>query len=70
MEDKRFGCLRKGNPRILGVTEDQEGYSFALAVPEGRQVSLLLYKKGDRAVPDGRRVCHQRPGDRSGGYGI
>ncbi len=47
MEDKRFGCLRKGNPRILGVTEDQEGYSFALSVPEGRQVSLLLYKKGE-----------------------
>lgn len=48
MEDKKFGSLRKGNPRILGVTGNQEGYDLTLAVPEGREASLLLYKKGEQ----------------------
>lgn len=45
MEDRKFS-LKKGNPRILGVTEEEDGYNFAIAVPEGREVCLLFYEKG------------------------
>lgn len=39
--------LKKGNPRTLGVTEVGNGYNLALAVPEGEEISLLLYKRGE-----------------------
>ena len=38
----------KGNPFLLGANRTAEGYNFALDVPEGETVKLLLYKKGGK----------------------
>lgn len=38
----------KGNPFLLGANHTVEGYNFALDVPEGEEVKLLLYKKGGK----------------------
>ena len=38
----------KGNPFLLGANRTVEGYNFALDVPEGEEVKLLLYKKGGK----------------------
>ena len=46
MEDQKLS-LKKGNPRVLGVTRMEDGYNFALCAPDGEEVSLLIYKKGD-----------------------
>lgn len=46
MDDDRMLSLKKGNPRILGVTEVGEGYNFVRAVPAGQKASLLFYEKG------------------------
>ncbi len=45
MKDPKFS-LKKGNPRTLGVTQEEKGYHFVLSVPEDKEVSLLLYQKG------------------------
>ncbi len=45
MEDRKFS-LKRGNPNTLGVTREGEEYNFAVAVPDGREVSLLIYEKG------------------------
>lgn len=45
MKDLKVG-LEKGNPRVLGVTRNEEGYNFAIAAPQGGKVSLLIYQKG------------------------
>ena len=39
----------KGNPFLLGANRTAEGYNFALDVPGGETVKLLLYKKGGKA---------------------
>lgn len=46
MKDSKFS-LKKGNPRTLGVTQEEKGYNFALSVPEGGDVCLLIYEKGE-----------------------
>ena len=38
----------KGNPFLLGANRTVEGYNFALDVPEGEEVKLLLYTKGGK----------------------
>ena len=38
----------KGNPYLHGANRTAEGYNFALDVPEGETVKLLLYKKGGK----------------------
>lgn len=38
----------KGNPFLLGANRTAEGYNFALDVPEGETIKLLLYKKGGK----------------------
>ncbi len=38
----------KGNPFLLGANRTAEGYNFALDIPEGETVKLLLYKKGGK----------------------
>lgn len=37
-----------GNPRILGVCKGKNGYNFAVAVPDGKEASLLLYDKKNK----------------------
>ena len=39
----------KGNPFLLCAIRTAEGYNFALDVPGGETVKLLLYKKGGKA---------------------
>lgn len=39
--------IQKGNPGILGVTKEKNGYNFAVSIPDGKEASLLLYKKGE-----------------------
>lgn len=46
MEERKLS-LKKGNPRVLGVTRMEDGYNFALCAPDGEKVSLLIYKKGE-----------------------
>lgn len=38
----------KGNPFLLGANRTEEGYNFALDVPEEGEVRLLLYGKGGK----------------------
>lgn len=44
--DDRMLSLKKGNPRVLGVTEGGGGYDLVRAVPKGSEASLLFYEKG------------------------
>ena len=37
---------------LLGANRPAEGYNFALDVPEGEEVKLLLYKKGGKDCPN------------------
>ena len=61
MKDRKFS-LKKGNPRTLGVTQEEKGYHFVLSAPEGKEVSLLLYQKGspepeqEIPLPEGYRT--------------
>lgn len=42
--------VRPGEPERLGVTRLQRDLNFAAAVPENRDCSLLLYKKGSAKI--------------------
>ena len=35
-----------GNPRLPGVTKENDSYNFSCAIPDRKPASLLLYKKG------------------------
>lgn len=62
MEDRKF-CLKKGNPNTLGVTKEGEAYNFAVVVPDGREVSLLIYEKGSPGpVQEIPLACQYRTG--------
>lgn len=39
-----------GDPARQGVTRTEQGFQFAVRVPEGKEASLLLYKKGSNSV--------------------
>lgn len=45
--DIDLGRIKRGNPRVMGVTKLQEGYNFAVSIPEQKPASLLLYKVGE-----------------------
>ena len=53
--------VRPGEPERLGVTRLQRDLNFAAAVPENRDCSLLLYKKGsakiEQEIPIWRCLC-------------
>lgn len=44
-KDYKFS-LKKGNPNILGVTQEGEAFNFAVDVPDDKDISLLVYEKG------------------------
>ena len=50
--DKR----KKGVPLPLGVTIEEEGINFAVELPEDREISLLLYKKGNKRLKVDREI--------------
>lgn len=39
-----------GNPALWGAVKTTEGYNFTVAVPEGKEASLLLYRKRSKDV--------------------
>ena len=50
--DKR----KKGMPLPLGVTIEEEGINFAVELPEDSEISLLLYKKGNKRLKVDREI--------------
>ena len=42
--------VESGNPALWGAVRTTEGYNFTVAVPEGKEASLLLYKKRRKDV--------------------
>lgn len=42
--------VQPGNPALWGAVQTPEGFNFTVAVPEGKEASLLLYKKRRKEV--------------------
>ena len=40
----------QGDPYRQGITRTEKGFNFAIRVPDGKEASLLLYKKGSNKV--------------------
>ena len=54
--------VRPGEPERLGVTRLQRDLNFAAAVPENRDCSLLLYKKGSAKIEQEIPFTEEMPG--------
>ena len=50
MKSARMLKTGPGIPVPLGASAGSGGYNFAAVIPEGSEVSLLLYRKGSREV--------------------
>lgn len=48
MSNHRRFRTEPGSCRLLGVHKEREGCNFAVAVPDGQEASLLLYRKGGK----------------------
>lgn len=49
MKKHNHFCVLKGDPVIPGANRTPEGMNFAVEVPEGKEASLVLYRKGHKA---------------------
>lgn len=48
--EKKYYNTMAGNPGELGAKKTGQGYHFGVAVPDGAEASLLLYRKGSSVV--------------------
>lgn len=50
MADSRRYKTEKGMPLLPGVNRLERGYNFTVEVPEGKNASLVLYKKRSKKL--------------------